>query len=1153
MSDPNVRLQNLRDFTVKIRRLSNEEIIGTGIVVSMDGKIVTCAHVVEMAGVDPRVPGGGEVGVYFPQIRGGERKQRRATIVASFPQHDDDVVLLQLLNGPTPLEPEQIAVLGTADLSEGNSFRSFGYCPLGPFPSSRAAGTIMGSVDSPVGRSVQADPVQLKSSEIAPGMSGAAVLDEKRNLVVGLISETWFPDASTKHRDAAWAINACVLTLDPLNLPVRETALPKRAALQPRADAEAARAAVAQKERIAWNNAPVPVEGWVGRDDLLKALNTDRADPDHLLTGLIGFGGEGKSSLARRWVDELLADSSQPKPDGVFWWGFYTKPSVDEFLEAALSYLGGGSIDPHRYPSSTAKAHLIAAMLHAGCYLFVLDGLEVLQHQGGDQYGLLQSADLREFLSYFAAPGHQSFCLITSRAPILDLMDYVTYTHRDVTRLSPDDGRNLLRTVGVTGTDTALNRAVADWDGHALTLSLLGAYLVEQHGGDVSRLADLLPPVAGEPRYQRIHHVLRRYDDYLTEAERAFLILFSAFRTPVEEPAFARVFRTEMGADALNAPIARLNDAAFAAMIEHLVAYRILRYDPHACYYTTHPLIQSHYLARLMTGNRNSVEGTHDRIKDYYLNLAGHTPRHPMLDDLRPLLEVVHHACRTGAYNEAYDVWQQRIYQGKRKVLIHELGAAETALALLSDFFPGEDVFQEPQVSDSERQCIILSEVGLRRADVGYLGEAQSFYERSVAIALRINRPALASRVYQDLAELHAHLGNLSASMDSARRALELAQQAGSKWEERYSLSRQAWAAHLSGDLEAASAIFRKAEALEREISPSKPYLFSVRGTQHADHLRRTGNADYAARVTEANLRIGQRNRWAKTISKCHRILGDLAVEHGEHKNVYVHHEAALLAARKVSKRDTLIEALLAQGRWAIRYQDLTDLEDPLALALGDLNEALDYALDGGYRIYEADIRIALAWAHLAASDPTTARAEAQRAQQMSEQMRYYWGQVDADEVLAAICAASNGDASDARQSKRYQTQWAAQFYVAAELTRRGYLVSLTLGNAPGADLLVVSPMGKHFEVDVKGLSSRTFWLIQRREPSDELFFVLVYLPKNHQPPQFYIVSSEELMGKRDEYRQHIETTGGSYREDLGGINWGTALDYQDRWDTLPK
>ena len=138
------------------------------------------------------------------------------------------------------------------------------------------------------------------------------------------------------------------------------------------------------------------------------------------------------------------------------------------------------------------------------------------------------------------------------------------------------------------------------------------------------------------------------------------------------------------------------------------------------------------------------------------------------------------------------------------------------------------------------------------------------------------------------------------------------------------------------------------------------------------------------------------------------------------------------------------------------------------------------------------------------------------------------------------------------RQTIRYQTQWAAQFYVAAELTRRGYLASLTLGNAPVADLLVVSPGQTQFMVDVKGQSTRNFWLIQRREPRPDLFFVLVYLPKNYEPPRFYILSCAELMEKREEYKRHIEAIGGKYDDKVGGINWSTVLEYEDRWHVLP-
>jgi hypothetical protein len=77
--------------------------------------------------------------------------------------------------------------------------------------------------------------------------------------------------------------------------------------------------------------------------------------------------------------------------------------------------------------------------------------------------------------------------------------------------------------------------------------------------------------------------------------------------------------------------------------------------------------------------------------------------------------------------------------------------------------------------------------------------------------------------------------------------------------------------------------------------------------------------------------------------------------------------------------------------------------------AFNDLNEALGYAVEGGYRIYEADIRVALAWANAVDSSQSSvdrkqrARTEAERALRMSEEMGYYWGKVDAEEVLKEI------------------------------------------------------------------------------------------------------------------------------------------------------
>ena len=90
MSD---KIQNLRDFTVQIRRLTDNKVVGTGIAVSTDGGIVTCAHVVKSAlGKHPRQANGGEMGVYFPQARAGDETGLDTTEWPVLPEPHQPVV-----------------------------------------------------------------------------------------------------------------------------------------------------------------------------------------------------------------------------------------------------------------------------------------------------------------------------------------------------------------------------------------------------------------------------------------------------------------------------------------------------------------------------------------------------------------------------------------------------------------------------------------------------------------------------------------------------------------------------------------------------------------------------------------------------------------------------------------------------------------------------------------------------------------------------------------------------------------------------------------------------------------------------------------------------------------------------------------------------
>ncbi|MCP4425257.1 MAG: tetratricopeptide repeat protein, partial [Chloroflexi bacterium] len=429
--------------------------------------------------------------------------------------------------------------------------------------------------------------------------------------------------------------------------------------------------------------------------------------------------------------------------------------------------------------------------------------------------------------------------------------------------------------------------------------------------------------------------------------------------------------------------------------------------------YTTHPLVRNHYLARL-TGSGQAAQ-THAQLQAYYLALAGDTPQHPTLEQLAPLIEVVYHACRAGAYDEAYNILQDRIYQGwPDRVLANQLGAWETAVTLMQQFFPDGDTSQEPQMSKASDKSWILNEVGLCHMSLGRLETAVSFYERVVEMDKTIQDWHQASLTLQNLAELNANLGRLAASAAAAAQALELARRAANKQDEMKSLKWQAWAAHLRG--EAAGEAFRQAEALEREIDSSKQYLYSLRGIHHVEYLRRVGEAAYARRVTAANLEICESNRFTVRLSLCHSLMGTLEADAGDQDAARSQFENALTIARGISDRAVLIEALLVRGRWAAQLS----AQDPSGLlpqAFSDLHEALGYATDSGYRIYEADIRIALAWAHLAAakspallevpgtsgSSYLSARQEAARAQSLSQEIGYHWGLVDAAAVLAEI------------------------------------------------------------------------------------------------------------------------------------------------------
>jgi hypothetical protein len=155
---------------------------------------------------------------------------------------------------------------------------------------------------------------------------------------------------------------------------------------------------------------------------------------------------------------------------------------------------------------------------------------------------------------------------------------------------------------------------------------------------------------------------------------------------------------------------------------------------------------------------------------------------------------------------------------------------------------------------------------------------------------------------------------------------------------------------------------------------------------------------------------------------------------------------------------------------------------------------------------------------------------------------------------------------------KKEQSEWSATYAVAAELTRRGYRVGWPMGNAPVKDLLVESPDGLHFYVDVKGAifpprrkgnsePCAHCYLIQesrlKSEPDTKLFFVFVAIPPNLDQCCEYAVLSHRQLQELD--RTETETSTGLRKDGRPYAPWPAGVDhrwlapYLGKWEGLPK
>jgi len=789
----------------------------------------------------------------------------------------------------------------------------------------------------------------------------------------------------------------------------------------------------------------------VGREEELKALDAawSGAEKKNVVT-IVAWGGVGKTSLVARWAAGTLAKENHGGIERYFDWSFYSEgtrsegdaigadkaASADVFFKEAIESFGD-SVSAASNARAWEKGERLAQLAAAHRTLLILDGLEPLQDA---KTGDLRDEALSALLRGLAADS-RGLCLVTTRQQLPELNTWHTTTapEWELAKLSKEAGAELLKKLRVKGTHAERAQLAADVKGHALTLTLLGKYLVEAHGGDIRR-RDLVSLTEADYEETSGHafHVMEAYERWLEKFDRrvelAILRLLGLFDRPATPDCLAAL-RKAPAVPGLTDSLAPLTDAQWNMAAKRLVQLglieeqpweprRIVGYseedakmakqghklgDPQPFHFNiqssilnsvdTHPLIREYFSRRLRETAMEAWQAAHSRLFEHLRSSVPHWP--DSLEGLQPLYQAVAHGCKAGQYQKTcIEVYRDRILRGTSGphafYSISKLGAVGANLAAVSCFFVEPWTRPALELSDPDKAWL-LNEAAIRLRAIGRLTEAREPMRVGMERRIEQENWREAAAVAGNLSELDLTLGDVACAVREAEQGVAFADRSGDAFWRMGSRTTHADALHQAGRAKEARARFEEAEAMQRERQrdrqPRYPLLYSLQGFRFCDLL--LADAERAAwrALLEygplSALSAGGLSRPASHLFPIRLVEGAPKQSHSETLRAVEERAILTLEWATRASQDILSGTLdhLTLSRTAL-YRAILETSSAAILSSESFSH-LDAAVHGLRQSGDMDVipgaLLTHAWLRAVQGRTTEARADLDEAQQLAE------------------------------------------------------------------------------------------------------------------------------------------------------------------------
>ena len=601
----------------------------------------------------------------------------------------------------------------------------------------------------------------------------------------------------------------------------------------------------------------------IGREAETKLLSDAwdqavRGEPKrpHVLT-FVALGGEGKTSLVAKWAAEL-AHQGWPGCDAVFAWSFYsqgtreqTAVSSDAFLAEALGFFGDAATAGSAQ-GAFDKGRRLARLVGERRALLILDGLEPLQYAPRSPTpGKLKDQGITELLKGLAATS-LGLCVVTTRYAIPDLRAFwqTTAPMHELPRLSTAAGVKLLRTIGVkTGSQADFEKLVEDVDGHALTLQILGQFLVRAFHGDIRRRDRISfekadAKIQGGHAFRAMEAYVKWLEDDSEEARRevALLKLLGLFDRPATADCVAAL-RQAPAIPGLTEPLVGLAEDDWEFSLSRLARREAAHGEPGGRFRRARRPRRASALAGIL--RHAATRGSSPRPGAPRTGGSTSTSARPRRKATSPPSKTSNRSTKPWPTAARRGCSRRRVTRfirtasarGNEAYSTKKLGAFGSDLGAVACFFETPWSRVSPALTEAD-QAWLLNEAAFCLRALGRLTEALEPMRAGLEMRVKQEdwKNAAIDRQQPERAGADAGRGGRGGG---GRRAVRDATPTAAAMRFSGCVKRTtlADALHQAGRRAEAEARFREAEQMQAERQPDYPLLYSLQGFRYCDLL----------------------------------------------------------------------------------------------------------------------------------------------------------------------------------------------------------------------------------------------------------------------------------------------------------------------------